>query len=128
MIKTGDGANSGIWFHTPTDGSGATPKGNSGFEVQVTRPNGDNFMTGSLYYVRNIKDIHHQDEWFKLRFTVKGKTFTCYINDEKVNEWTQPDNWTPPPIAPAATLGQGTFAIPAHKGEVWFKDIHVRPL
>ncbi len=129
-IKTGEGANSGVLFHMPTDGSYALGNGykNIGFEVQVTHPNADGAMTGSLYWISQIKAVHHQDEWFKLRFTVKGKTFTCYINDEKVNEWTQPDDWQPPKNAPEARMGKGTIIIPSWKGEVWFKDIQVTNL
>lgn len=112
-IKTGEGANSGVWFHMPTDGSYALGNGckNIGFEVQVAHPNGDGAMTGSLYWISQIKAVHHLDEWFKLRSPVKGKSFTCYINDKQVTEWTQPHDWQPPKNAPEARIGEGTIVI-----------------
>lgn len=125
-VKTGDRANSGVWFHIPPGGSMVTERQTRGFEVQVTRPNGDAQMTGTLYYIQPIKGVNHQGEWFKLRFTVKGNKFVCYIDGTQVNEWTQPDDWQPPRSAPEARLGKGTIAIPSMKGEVWFKDIEVK--
>lgn len=127
-IKTGDGANSGVWFHTPPDGSGVTEKQTRGFEVQVARSNGNSRMTGTLYFFTQGTPVTHQGEWFKLRSTVKGDKFTCYVDGKKVNEWTQPRGWTPPNNAPDARLGKGTFALPSWKGEVWFKDIKVKAL
>jgi hypothetical protein len=136
-VKAEGDANAGIYFHTKYQEKGWPDKG---FEFQVVNStfaaheNKNNYTerkkTGSLYGVRNIgKSPVKNDEWFKYRITVQGKTIRGYINGRLMVDYTEPEK-------PYQTkdgyrvLSDGTFAFQCHDphSTVFFKNIKVRPL
>lgn len=125
MIKTFPEANSGVFFHTQWQDRG-WPR--HGYEAQVNATHGDPRKTGSIYNVQDIlNDAPHKDgEWFKYHVRVEGKQITIKVNDEVVNEFTEPED----PGHATRRLGTGTIAIQAHdpKSVIHFKNIRLRKL
>ena len=127
-VMTKPGSNSGIYFHTAFQPEGFPDKG---FEVQVNNSHSDWKRTGSLYDVKDIKEVYvKDDEWFTEYIKVTGKHVVIKLNDKVVCDWTQPDGFTPPEGHPGRIISSGTFALQGHdpKSVVFFKDIMVRPL
>ncbi len=128
QVMTKPGSNSGIYFHTVYQQVGFPDKG---FEVQVNNSHSDWKRTGSLYDIKDIKEVYvKDDEWFTEYIRVEGKHVVIKINDKVVCEWTQPDGFTPPEGHSGRLISNGTFALQGHdpKSIVFFKDIRVRPL
>lgn len=125
MIKTFPKANSGIFFHTQWQERG-WPR--HGYEAQVNATHGDPRKTGSIYNVKDvIDDAPHEDgEWFKYNVRVEGKRIVIKVNDEVVNDFTEPED----PGHEHRRLGEGTIAIQAHDPEsvIHFKNIRLRRL
>ena len=128
QVMTKPGSNSGIYFHTVYQQEGFP---NKGFEVQVNNSHSDWKRTGSLYDIKDIKEVYvKDDEWFTEYFRVEGKHVTVKINDKEVLDWIQPDGFTPPEGHPGRIISNGTFALQGHdpKSIVFFKGILVKPL
>jgi len=122
-VRTGDKANSGVWVHCPATASAASAVA---LEVQIANDAGLAQMTGSLFSVVPItKQWVPNNQWFDLRVVVRGVTVTVYANSEKINEWTQPANWTPPSGVPNARLGSGSIGFQGYGGETWIKDVRI---
>ena len=125
MVKTFPKANSGVFFHTRWQASGWPTHG---YEAQVNATHSDPRKTGSIYNVRDVmNDAPHKDgEWFKYNVRVEGKRIVIKVNDEVVNDFTEPDD----PGHETRRLGEGTIAIQAHDPEsvIHFKDIRFRHL
>jgi hypothetical protein len=129
-VKTFNGANSGIYFHTAFQDQGWPEVG---YEIQVlnaiqTPPNR---TTGSLSEVQNIYELLVKDnEWFNLHIAVRGKRIVVHVDDQKVIDYIEPEN--PPRDASHAkrVLSEGTFALQCHDTEsrVYFKNISVKRL
>ena len=130
------GCNSGVYFHTKFQDSGFPRKG---FEIQI-----DNTYVGeggyrerkkggSLYGVRNVyKQFVGDDQWFKIRVLVRGKSVQVHLNDLLVVDYIEP---TPPVIPdsslePERFLDHGTFALQCHNNgsRALFRSVRVRPL
>ena len=112
MVMTFPHANSGIYFHTKYQEAGWPDQG---FEAQVNATHGDWKKTGSLYDIKDIKDPHHEDEkWFLYEVIVKGNHVELKIDGKTVNDWTQPDDFTPPKGHAGRFLQHGTFALQGH--------------
>jgi len=127
-VMTIPGSNSGIYFHSAFQQSGWPDKG---FEVQVNNSHTDWKRTGSLYDVKDIKEVYAKDnEWFTEYIKVVGKHVIIKINNKQVLDYTEPENAKAPDGHPGRLISSGTFALQAHdpKSKVYFKDIMVKPL
>ena len=133
-VMAGDGANSGVFFHTEFQKDGWP---NKGYEVQVDNDEPEhegykeNKLTGSLYGIRNFyKQIVNDNEWFTLYISVKGKHVQIKVNDMLVVDYVEEDK----PFRPGRTtnwvLSSGTFALQCHdpKSKAFYKNIMVKPL
>ena len=128
--------NSGVYFHTKYQETNFPGKG---FEIQINNTHiGDGGYrerkkTGSLYGVRNVyKQFMGDDQWFKMRALVRGKSVQIHLNDMLVVDYVEP---TPPVIPPSDLeperfLDRGTFALQCHNtGSIArFRSVRVRPL
>ena len=133
-VKTRNGANSGIYFHTAFQDQGWPAKG---LEAQVLnmRPTQgsyrENKLTGSLYGIRNVyKSPVKDDEWFTMRILVQGKQVQIRVNDLLLVDYTEPN---PPPVvpnAPGRRLDHGTFALQCHDpgSQVAYRNLRVKRL
>ena len=89
-VLTKPGSNSGIYFHTEYQEEGWPEKG---YEYKVINSNRkkepgeyiERKKTGSIYGVRNTwKSPAKDNEWFKYRILVQGKTIQTFINDSLI--------------------------------------------
>lgn len=123
-------SNSGVYFHTAYQEAGWPSQG---FEVQVNNSQArERRRTGSLYNIRNnYKSFVRDDQWFKLRVSVRGKNIQVRLDDILLVDYVEP---TPPVILPGMEkggfLGHGTFALQCHdpRSKAFFRSIRVRPL
>lgn len=128
QVMTKPGSNSGIYFHTEYQEKGFPDKG---YEVQVNNSHTDWKRTGSLYDIKDIREVYVKDNvWFTEYITVQGKKVTIKINGKTVVEYTEPDNAVPPKGHPGRIISHGTFALQGHdpKSTVLYKKLMVRPL
>ncbi len=127
-VMTKPHSNGGVYFHTEYQPEGFPAKG---FEVQVNNSHTDWRRSGGLYAVQDVKNVPTKDnEWFTEHIVVKDKHVQVYLNDKKVVDWTQPENWTPPEGMPGRVIGEGTFALQGHDpgSTVYYKNIRVKVL
>ncbi len=135
-VRTDPGSNSGIYIHTSYQESGWPT---TGYEAQVLNSNrpeenpddAEHKMTGSLYAIRNIwKPVVPDNEWFKYRILVQGKTIRIYINDHLLVDYTEPEEPFRPAGMEERLLSTGTFALQAHdpRSRVSYRNLRVRPL
>lgn len=133
-VMTTPGANSGIYFHTAFQKEGWPSKG---YEVQLnnTHKGTDDFIelkkTGSLYAIRNIfVQFVEDNEWFTIRFVVKGKRVKIFVNDIQTVDYIEPENAYRTEDYAGRLLSNGTFALQCHDpaSKVYYKNIMVRPL
>ncbi len=127
--------NSGVYFHTRYQETNFPIKG---FEVQVNNTATgegtyrEHKKTGSLYGVRNVyKQFIGDDQWFRMKVSVRGKNVQIWLDDMQVVNYTEPN----PPIIPAGMetqrfLDHGTFALQCHNNgsHARFRSVRVRPL
>lgn len=129
-VKVDSGANSGIYFHTEFVEENWPQKG---FEVQINNAYKDPRKTGSLYAVADVAEpVAKDDEWFTVWIRVEGKRVQIKVNDKRVVDWTEPEDFASrnPPWWSERRLSQGTFALQAHdeKSVVYFRNLKVKPL
>lgn len=131
-VKTTQGANGGIYFHTLYQDAGWPA---AGYECQVNATHTDRKKTGGLYAVADVLDTapHKDDEWFDYSIKVDGRRIVISINGKVTTDWTQPEDWDPAKNLkgmPGRKLGEGTIAIQGHdpKSVAYYKDIFLRPL
>ncbi|NND07890.1 MAG: DUF1080 domain-containing protein [Saprospiraceae bacterium] len=127
-VMTTPGSNSGIYFHTEFQEDGWPKKG---YEVQVNNSQEDWRRTGSLYAIKDIKEVYVEDDtWYTEHIRVDGKNVTIKVNDQVVVEYTEPANVEREENMKGRRLSSGTFAFQAHDpdSKVYFKNIMVRPL
>lgn len=131
-VKTTQGANGGIYFHTLYQDAGWPA---AGYECQVNATHTDRKKTGGLYAVADVLDTapHKDDEWFDYSIKVDGRRIVISINGKVTTDWTQPEDWDPAKDLkgmPGRKLGEGTIAIQGHdpKSVAYYKDIFLRPL
>jgi hypothetical protein len=127
-IKTMEGANSGIYFHTEYQETGWP---NKGYEAQInnTYPN-DPRRTGSLYGVDDITDqIAEDNEWFTMKVKVVGDQITITVNGNEIVNYTEPENVEREERS-GRRLSSGTVALQGHDPEskVYFKNIRIREI
>ena len=124
-VKTTEGSNSGIFFHSEYQETGWPQKG---YEAQVDNTHKDTIRTASIYKAVKVDPSPAKDnEWFTYEIIVKGKQITTRINDKTIVEYTEPED---PEGPPARRLSKGTFALQAHdpNSTVWFRNIRVKAL
>jgi len=138
-VKTEQGSNSGIYFHTEVHKSGWPPKG---YEVQVNNTHRDKRKTGGLYAVQDveekqIKGLINDGEWFTEHIIVQGKHITVKVKSESMGNWLTTVDWTEPPNykhpnskMAGRKLSSGTFALQGHdpKSIVYYRSVKVKPL
>jgi len=145
-VRTTEGSNSGVYFHTVYQEEGWPEIGH---EAQVNSTQVDPRKTGSLYSVADIYvsgDEHEpalrveggnsfaardkapstDGEWFDYTIRVEGKTVTIKVDGETTVKWTEPEDWD----REGRKIASGTFALQAHDpdSEVHYKDIRVKVL
>lgn len=127
-VMTTPGSNSGLYFHTVYQESNWPQKG---YEVQVNNSQDDWRRTGSLYAIKDVKEVYVKDnEWYTESIIVKDKHVTIKINDKTVVEYDEPENVKREAGMEGRLISSGTFAIQGHdpKSKVYFKNIMVKPL
>jgi len=135
-VMTTPEANSGIYFHTEYQDAGWPSKG---YESQVNNASridpGSTYverkMTGSLYAVRNVwKPTAADNEWFRYRIRVEGKTVRIWINDAMTVDYTEPEDPSRPADMKGRGLSSGTFALQCHdpKSIVRYRNLRVQKL
>lgn len=151
-VKTMEGANSGVYFHTAFQELGWP---NKGFECQVNTSQKDPKKTGSLYAVANVyvpmepeepfllrvdkngasvyreKAPSTDGEWFEYHIIVMGDLVTIKVDGETTVNWKQPEGYKGPNSKMSGrVLGRGTFALQAHDPDsvTHYKDIQVKIL
>lgn len=129
MVKTELQGNSGVFIHCPNPASSPNP---NSYEVQIANENSDPRKSGSLWKIKDIDRMVAKDgEWFELRILVVGKRIQTFVDDKPVIDWTEPENWNPPPDKPNSRIGSGTVALQRNcvgKGVVSFKEIRLKDL
>jgi hypothetical protein len=133
-VKTKEQSNSGIFIHTFYQEEGWPQKG---YEIQVnntyrgSEQHPERRKTGSIYNIRNIYyPLAGDNEWFKMRIKVVENHIEVFVNDVKVNEYTEPEKPWRAEGSEGLRLGKGTFALQAHDpgSTTWYRNIRVRAL
>ncbi len=134
-VKTLDKSNSGIYICTEYQAENFPLKG---YEIQINNTfRGDNPQiperrkTGSVASIRNIYFPFVEDnEWFTIRIKVVENFVEVFLNDVKVNEYTEPENPWRGEEAQLRRLGEGTIALQAHDpgSTTYFKNIRIKAL
>lgn len=123
-VKTTPGSNSGIYFHTKYQDEGWPAQGH---EIQVNISHTDPVKSGSLYNRVKLYSAPAKDnEWYRCRITVKGKTVRTEINDKVLYEYVEPPGVTGDP-----QIGEGgLMALQAHdpKSVVYYRNLRIKPL
>ncbi|MCA9213683.1 MAG: DUF1080 domain-containing protein [Planctomycetales bacterium] len=128
QVKTTQGSNSGIYFHTEYQDSGWPSKG---YECQVNNTHGDPKKTGGLYGIQDNFEAPAKDgEWFNYDIIVKGKHIVVQINGKTISDYTEPEDAERNGEFKNRLVSSGTFAIQAHdpKSVVYFRNIRVKKL
>lgn len=124
-VKTTEGSNSGIYFHTEYQEEGWPEKG---YEVQVNNTHDDPRKTASLYAIEDVmNDAPAKDgEWFTMYIKVEDQNITIKVNGEMQVEYTEPEDVD----RKGRVLDSGTFALQGHDPEsvVYYRNIKVKPL
>lgn len=123
-VKTTPGSNSGIYFHTKYQDTGWPA---AGHEIQVNVSHTDPVKSGSLYNrVKLFSTTAKDNEWYRCRVTVKGKTVKTEINDKVLYEYVEPPGVTEEPM-----IGDsGLMALQAHdpNSVVYYRNLRIKPL
>jgi hypothetical protein len=126
-VKTTEGANSGIFFHTRFQESGWPEYG---LEAQINSTHKDRRKTGSVYALQDILDDAPSTDgrWFDYSIRVEGRKVTLCVDGKVVNAYTEAVPPVTPKNRPHVHLDKGTFAIQGHdpKSTIFIKDIKVR--
>ena len=127
-VKTTEGSNAGIYFHTKYQDEG-WPK--YGYECQVNITHKDPKKTSSLYAVDNVDDPGvKDDQWYTQEIIVKGRHILLKVNGKTMVDHTEPENKEAFSEAFERRLGEGTFALQAHDpdSKVYFRNLRVKKL
>ena len=133
-VKTLEHSNSGIFISTKYQAEG-WPE--AGYEIQVNNSYvgspkfPERRKTGSVYNVRNIYfPVAKDNEWFKMRIKVVENFVEVFVNDVKVNEYTEPENPWRWEGGEKVKLGEGTIALQAHDGgsTTFYRNLRIKAL
>ncbi len=135
QVKTLPKANSGIYIHTEYQAEDYPAKG---YEIQINNSHRgpsakhpERRLTGSISNVRNVYYPMVKDkEWFKIRVKVVENFVEVFINDVKVNEYTEPENAWRWKGGEDRLLGKGTIALQSHDpgSTTFYKDLKIKAL
>ena len=117
------GSASGIFFHTRFKEDGPPTYG---YEAQINASRAGESKTGSLVGAKEVKTAPHGDnEWFSYYIKVDGNKVTVKVNDEVVNEFTEPADADGP-----KSLNRGTIALESMGSDsrVYFRNPMIRLL
>jgi pterin-4a-carbinolamine dehydratase len=118
LIKTQEGANSGLFICTAFQETGWPSQG---YEIQVNNSHTDWRRTASLYgIVDTAEKLVHDEEWFELYVKVEGNHITTKINGRTVVDFEEP--------ADKKRIQPGTIAIQAHdpKSKIAYRSVQVK--
>ena len=121
LIKTQEGANSGLFICTAFQDTGWPSQG---YEIQVNNSHTDWRRTASLYgIIDTAEKLVHDEEWFELYVKVEGKHITTKINGRTVVDYDEPAGRTD-----TKRIQPGTIAIQAHdpKSKIAYKSVQVK--
>lgn len=122
-VYTHPGSTSGIFFHTKYAENGRPA---FGYEAQINASRSGESKTGSLVGHSEVETASHRDnEWFSYYIKVEGKQVVVKVNDEIINEYSEPDGVEGP-----SRLHWGTIGLEA-TGEdsvVYFRNPMIRLL
>jgi len=124
-VLTEPGSNGGIYIHTKYQDSG-WPWG--GYETQVNQTQGDWRKSGSIYSVKDVREVPVKDnQWYTHHVIVKGNTVKIYLDGKLVNEFTEEAGRVAGKDF-ERKLNQGTFAFQAHdpKSVVYYRNVRVK--
>ncbi len=134
-VKTLPRANSGIYIHTKYQEEGYPT---AGYEIQInnshrgpSQKHPERRLTGSIFNVRNVYyPMVKDNEWFKIRIKVVENFVEVFIDDVKVNEYTQPDKPWRWEGGEDRMLGKGTIALQSHDAgsTTFYKNLNIRSL
>ncbi len=122
-VYTYPGSASGVYFHTRYEEEGPPA---FGYEAQINASRAGESMTGSLAGASEVETAPHGDnEWFSYYIKVDGKNVTVKVNDETVNEFTEPADVDGP-----ASLHRGTIGLESvgSDSRVYFRNPMIRLL
>ncbi len=133
-IKAQEHSNSGVFIHTEYQEEGWPAKGyeiqvNNTFRGSVEHP--ELRKTASIYNIRNVYfPLAGDDEWFTMRIKVVENFVEVFVNDVKVNEYTEPENPWRWEGGENIRLGHGTIALQAHDpgSTVYFRNLRIKAL
>lgn len=126
-VKTDSNSNSGVYFHTQFQKGGWPEKG---YEVQVNNSHSDWRRTGSLWAVKDLREVPTKDgEWFTMTIKVVDKNIVIKLDDKLVIDYTEPENVSYEGM-PGRKISEGTFCLQGHDpgSTVYFKNIKVKRL
>ena len=124
-VMTEPGSNGGIYIHTKYQDSG-WPWG--GYETQVNQTQGDWRKSGSIYSVKDVREVPVKDnQWYTHHVIVKGNTVKIYLDGKLVNEFTEEAGRVAGKDF-ERKLNQGTFAFQSHdpKSVVYYRNVRVK--
>ncbi|MEN8117497.1 MAG: family 16 glycoside hydrolase [Bacteroidota bacterium] len=134
-IKTLEKANSGIYIHTKYQEKNYPEKG---YEIQINNSHRGSSIkhperrkTGSIFNIRNIYyPVVKDNEWFKIRIKVVENFIEVFVNDIKVNEYTEPENPWRWDGGEGRKLGNGTIALQSHDpgSTTYFRNLKIMEL
>lgn len=133
-VKTLEHSNSGIFIGTKYQSEG-WPE--TGYEIQVNNSfvGSPTFKerrkTGSVYNIRNVYyPVAKDNEWFKMRIKVMENFIEIFVNDVKVNEYTEPENPWRWEGGEKVKLSEGTIALQAHDANstTFYKNLRIKTL
>jgi len=122
-VYTYPGSASGVYFHTRYKENGPPT---FGYEAQINASRAGESKTGSLVGVSEIETAPHRDnEWFTYYIKVDGRNVTAKVNNETVNEFTEPADAAGP-----ASLHRGTIGLESvgSDSRVYFRNPMIRLL
>ncbi|MDO4756839.1 MAG: DUF1080 domain-containing protein [Parabacteroides sp.] len=114
-------AEAALFFHSDT---------NSGYEVLFRNGEIDGSRkSGSLSTVRNLyRSLAADNQWFDFEVAVREKNIAIKINGVDVVCYTEPDVPYRVEAYAKRLLGEGSFFLKGHEGEVKFRNISVTRL
>jgi hypothetical protein len=127
-VKTEQGANAGVYFHTEYQAEGWPQKG---YEAQVNNSHTDWRRSGSLYAVEDVRESPATDgEWWDYHIEVRGDRIVLRVKGVTTVDYEEPADAERSEDMAGRRLSSGTFALQCHDPEsvVHFRNIRVRPL
>lgn len=126
-VKTTSGSNGGIFIHTAYQEEN-WPR--EGYEIQVNQTHSDWRKSGSIYGVKDIREVLVPDnEWYSYHIIVDGKRIIVKMNDKVVNDFTEEPDRKPGEDF-TRILSSGTIALQAHDPDsiVHYRKIRLKRL